>query len=136
MGLAQDYGQAFEWSRKAADQGIALAQFSVARLYLEGNGVAQSYPQALEWTLKAANQGLAEAQFTAAILYAEGPAGVPKDGEQAYMWADLAVQRFSRQEEDRRIVAAKDRDLMGAQLTGDQLHRAKEMEANWVRSHP
>ena len=45
------------WYRKAADQGYAAAQASLAKLYVTGRGVPQDYAQAMAWFRKAADQG-------------------------------------------------------------------------------
>jgi TPR repeat protein len=41
--VAQDYGEAMRWYRKAADQGDATAQAAIGWLYEHGEGVAQDY---------------------------------------------------------------------------------------------
>jgi TPR repeat protein len=135
-GVARDPVKAVEWSRKAADQGVAMAQFGLARAYYSGEGVAKDYALALQWSLKAADQGLAEAQFTAAIIYATDLPGMPRNTMRAYMWADLAVSRFTPDEQDRRDKAANDRDILAAHLTPEHLAAAKRMEADWIAHHP
>jgi hypothetical protein len=62
-GVPQDYVQAVKWWRKAADQGDALAQSNLGRIYGDGQGVPQDYVQAVKWLRKAAKQGHADAQF-------------------------------------------------------------------------
>ncbi len=47
---------------KAAEQGDADAQYSLAFSYLEGYGVTQDYVEAARWFRKAAEQGNADAQ--------------------------------------------------------------------------
>jgi hypothetical protein len=135
-GVAHDPVIGVDWFRKAADQGMATAQFGLSRAYYSGEGVDKDYALALQWALKAADQGLAEAQFTAAIIYATDLPGMPRQTMRAYMWADLAVTRFSPSEKERRDKAANDRDILATRLTPEHLAAAKRMEADWVAQHP
>ena len=48
-GIPQDYGEAFKWYRKAAQQGYASAQFYLGWMYENGEGVDQSYVTAHVW---------------------------------------------------------------------------------------
>ena len=61
-GVPQDYAQAAQWYRKAAEQGEAFAQFNLGLLYNSGRGVPQDYAQAAQWYEKAAVQGDAWSQ--------------------------------------------------------------------------
>ena len=61
--MTQDYAEAARWFRKAADQGLAEAQFNLGIMYDGGQGVAQDYAEAVRWFRKAADQSLAAAQF-------------------------------------------------------------------------
>ena len=56
QGVPQDYAQAVSWYRKAADQGYALAQFSLGGMYYSGRGVPQDYIQAHMWWNLAASR--------------------------------------------------------------------------------
>ena len=51
-GVAQNYSEAAKWYRKAAEQGISLAQFSLGLMYYHGQGVLQSYDEAYHWWAK------------------------------------------------------------------------------------
>ena len=44
-GVSQDYAQALEWYRKAADQGEATALFNLGVMYDNRRGVSQDYAQ-------------------------------------------------------------------------------------------
>ena len=59
-GVAQSYEKAAKWYQKAADQGVAKAQYNLGNCYRLGQGVAQSYEKAAKWYQKAADQGDAE----------------------------------------------------------------------------
>ena len=52
----------FYWYRKAAEQGLASAQYNLGLMYYEGDGVELDVKQAVSWTRKAAEQGYASAQ--------------------------------------------------------------------------
>ena len=59
----KDYPQAAYWFNKAAEQGLAIAQFYLGQMYESGRGVTQDDEQAVEWWKKAAEQGNASAQY-------------------------------------------------------------------------
>jgi len=48
---------------QAANQGHALAQFTLGLLYTHGNGVIKNDTAAFEWQLKAAEQGHADSVY-------------------------------------------------------------------------
>ncbi len=48
-GVEQDYVEAAEWYRKAADQGVAKAQKELGNLYAKGRGVPRDYEEAYFW---------------------------------------------------------------------------------------
>ena len=56
-GVEQDYAKAMEWYRKAADRGLADAEYSVGVLYENGWGVTKDIDRAKGWYQKAADQG-------------------------------------------------------------------------------
>ncbi len=60
-GLDKDVVQAFNWYRKAAEQGHAGAQLCVGYSYTEGLGVTKDYSQAVYWLQKSAKNGKKEA---------------------------------------------------------------------------
>ncbi len=68
-GVPQDYVQAIQWFRKAADQGFAAAQYNLGSLYYKGQGVPQDYAQAVQWYTKVSDQGDADAQNKLGSLY-------------------------------------------------------------------
>ena len=49
QGVPQDYTQAAEWYRKAAEQGLDNAQYNLGVLYNDGQGVPQDYAEAYFW---------------------------------------------------------------------------------------
>lgn len=62
VGVPKDDAQAVQWYRKAAEQGLAAAQYSLGLRYEKGLGVPNVYTLAEEWYRKAAEQGNTEAK--------------------------------------------------------------------------
>jgi hypothetical protein len=60
------------WTRQAAEQGYAEAQFNLGVFYALGRGVPQDSGQALVWYRKAAEQGHQEAQKSLAAMSQAG----------------------------------------------------------------
>jgi TPR repeat protein len=48
-GVPQDYAQAAPWYRKAAEQGVGLAQYALGSEYENGHGVPLDHSQAYFW---------------------------------------------------------------------------------------
>lgn len=78
--------------RKAASEGDATAQYTIADRYLEGNGTKRNVKKATEWLDRAARAGLAPAQYRLAAMYERG-LGVPKDIDKARSWYAAAAER-------------------------------------------
>jgi TPR repeat protein len=86
---------AVEWTRKAADQGFAAAQWTLGWMYGDGLGVAKNPSLDLEWTRKAADQGFAAAQYHLGMRYHKGDFGVEKSPSLALeWWRQAAMQGF------------------------------------------
>jgi len=92
--VVQDYTLAAFWYRKAAEQGSAAAQYSLANLYHNGQGVTRDHTEATFWWCKAAEHGNADAQWWLGIAYYYGK-GVPQD----YVMADLWYRKAAEQKE-------------------------------------
>ena len=89
---ANNFTAAVEQYRKAAEQGLAVAQNNLGVMYETGQGVSQDYQQAAAWYRKAAEQGLAVAQTSLGVMYEKGQ-GVPKDYQQAVAWYRKAADQ-------------------------------------------
>src|SRR6201995_2695110 len=63
---------AFPLLSRAAQAGIAEAEFRIGRCYLEGAGVPPSRADGARWLERAANQGYVEAQAQLATLAVHG----------------------------------------------------------------
>lgn len=92
QGVTQDYRNAAEWFRKAADQGNANAQHNLGALYLKGRGVTQDSAEAVKWYRKAADQGLPIAQFFLGMCCMDGR-GVAPDAAEAVKWYTKAADQ-------------------------------------------
>ncbi|OJF98504.1 peptidoglycan-binding protein [Rhizobium sp. 58] len=94
-GLKADLAEAAKWYQKAADAGIAPAQYRLASLYEKGTGVARDLSKAKILYAQAAEQGNASAMHNLAVLMASGGEGSP-DFAAAGQWfakaADLGVR--------------------------------------------
>ncbi len=55
--MSQNYAEAAEWYRKAADEGNANAQYSLGHMYQFEQGVRQDSREAANWFQKAAERG-------------------------------------------------------------------------------
>ncbi len=128
QGVPQDYAEAMKWYRKAAEQGLAIAQFNLGSMYYNGEGVPQDYADALQWYRKAAEQGESHAQYNLGVMYEEGR-GVPQDYLQAHMWYNLAASRFPPGEGHDRAV--KNRDIVAEKMTPAKISEAEKLAREW-----
>lgn len=85
----RDIEQAIQWYQRAAEQGVAEAQFNLAHLLVEEEISAAA---AAEWMQKAAEQGMADAQYLLGVIYAEG-IGVEMDDVKARLWLQRAIAK-------------------------------------------
>ena len=92
MGVPQSDENAVKWFTKAAEKGLASAQYNLGRCYENGDGISKSYEKAVEWYSKAANQGDARAQFGLGECYYNGW-GVSKSYEKAVEWYTKAANQ-------------------------------------------
>ncbi len=91
-GVSQDYSQALNWFRKAADQGDAGGQNGLGIIYLSGAGVPKDYALALVWYRKAADQGFDPAENDLGYMYEFGR-GIPQDYAMALVWFRKAADQ-------------------------------------------
>lgn len=85
-----DYHVAFKWMEMAAHQNDAGAQFTLAKMYANGNGVIKDLKKSLKWLRKAAEQNQAAAQFHLGVHYLRGD-GVIKNDVIAHMWFNISA---------------------------------------------
>jgi TPR repeat protein len=92
-GAPQDYAEAAKWYRKAAEQGVATAQWRLGSIYRGAPpGVPRDYGEAVKWFRMAAEQGHASAQVALGVGYHEGQ-GVPQDDAEASKWYRRAAEQ-------------------------------------------
>ena len=128
--LPQSDIEAVKWFRKAADQGMAEAQYQLANMYAHGRGeLAKDDTQAVAWLRKAADQGLADAQYTLGGMYALGKAGVVQDPVQSYIWIELAAKQGHAKaiEAQKKIIEV---------LPTSQLEEVQRLSREWAAAHP
>jgi TPR repeat protein len=125
--VPRDYGEAIRWFRKAAEQGNAKSQFSLAFKYEQGQEVSQNYTEAIHWYRKAAEQGEPHAQFNLGVMYAKGH-GVPQDYVQGYLWISLGASHATG-EAHRKFAA--DRDSLAEEMTAQQIVEAQRLAREW-----
>ena len=74
---------------KAADQGHAGAQCTLAQFFQKGLVYRQDLDEAMLWYSRSAKQGYGPAQLALGQIYHEGQ-GVKVDNNEAYKWLKLA----------------------------------------------
>lgn len=92
MGVAKDLKEAVKWYRRAAEQGIALAQSNLGLIYENGVGGVKDSKEAVKWYRKAAEQGYVNAQNNLGRMYLNGT-GVAKDPKEAVKWIRKAADQ-------------------------------------------
>jgi hypothetical protein len=87
----QDYTQALQWWRLAAEQGEPLAQNGVGWIYLNCLGVKCDSREAAIWFRKSAEQSCSTAQRNLGYILEHGK-GVSVDYPEALKWYRLAAE--------------------------------------------
>jgi TPR repeat protein len=89
--VEQNFTEAIQWIRKAAEQGHALAQNNLGVIFMQGRGVPQDDAEAAKWLRKGAEQGYLVAQYTLGSLFLKKP-----DSEsqvEAIQWLRMAAEQ-------------------------------------------
>ena len=120
-----DYATALREFTLLAEQGDAVAQTSLGKLYSEGLGVPQDYKTAVKWYTLSAEQGVAVAQINLGLMYALGQ-GVIQDYVYAHMWGNLAASNGSEN-------GGKLRDIVAKKMTRTQIAEAQKLARECVR---
>ena len=113
-GVTKDLRATASWYRKAADQGLPIAQHNLGVMHRDGIGVARDGRQARDWFRKAAEQGDALAQTNLGALYIMGD-GVKQDDVRGYAWTSLGAEQGNEIAKDNRAM------LRRTMTTGDLL---------------
>ena len=122
-GLPQNYLEAKDWFKKAADQGHAGAQVNLGTLYSLGRGAPYSDHMALFWFQKAAEQRNALAFAKLGMMYERGRA-VPQSLIEAHMWYNLSVAYGEKR-------AAESREAVAIRMTAGQIAEAEARAKKW-----
>ncbi len=77
--------------RRAADRGLAMAQYRMAKLYERGEGVPADLNMARQWTERAAAAGNRRAMHDLGVYFARGE-GAPLDEAAAFRWFRQAAE--------------------------------------------
>ncbi len=88
---AGDFAIGAELIRKSAGQGLAPAQYRLAKLHEKGLGVSRDLAEARKWTERAARGGNVKAMHDFAVYMAEGEGG-PQSYAGAVEWFGRASQ--------------------------------------------
>jgi TPR repeat protein len=131
LGLTTSDGvQTFNFYRKAAEIGNALAQMTLGERYNAGRDVPQDYSKAAFWYGLAAEQGEVNSQYELGCLYEAGR-GVSKDYVKAHMWFNLAASSSPATLGNRNL-AETARDQAAAKMTPAQIAEAQKLASDWV----
>ncbi len=84
------YEEAFQWYKKAAENGDVRGISQLSLCYCNGKGVIRDYATSIVYTKKAAEMGHPYAQYHLATHYEDGR-GITKDSLQAYEWYKKAA---------------------------------------------
>jgi len=123
--VPRNYAESGKWYLKAANQGLAEAQFKLGVRYFEfGRQAKENYTTAFSWFFKAGNQGIAAAQFNIGLMYQQGR-GVPTNKVEAYKWYNVAAaQGFTK--------AAAAREILNYELSRAEVLEAERRAAGFT----
>lgn len=127
IGGGPDYEKSIHWTTKLAEIGHLPSQLELMRIYSRGDHVAEDDKQALGWALKAAKQDSVAAYMFLGAALADGR-GVARDPVEAYKWFNVAALHRENQQA---LEAAKRRDEIARQLSGDQIKEAQRLSFDW-----
>jgi adenylate cyclase len=85
-------GGSGEGLQRAAERGMAKAQYALGKAYRDGTGVKRDAASAARWFERAARQGYAPAQRNVGLRYAHGD-GVEPSPSEAVFWLTLAIEQ-------------------------------------------
>ena len=145
LGVGKNPLMAMKWYRLAAQQGHAVAQYTLAMMHRKGLDPATrprsgamgvggavatpsqrlgiAYMEALKWFELAAEQGLADAQYKLGLMYATGN-GIPTNFVTAHLWWSVAVD-YGSEEARRKLM------LLEPLMTEADLGKARSLAVEW-----
>lgn len=129
--INEDYRQAAEWYKKAADQGNSAGMIHLAELYRNGKGLPRDMEASVDLYRKAAELNNTSAQGALGVLYCFGQ-GVRQNYVEAYFWYELAASVPGPDQE--RFLA--NRQIAGTHITAEDLDAIEARIAQWKAAHP
>jgi localization factor PodJL len=114
---------AFEWTKKAAEGGLAGAMNRLAMMYYSGSGVARDPSLTAVWLRRAAKRGETDSAFNLGALYMKGE-GVPANPTEAYEWMMIAAKLGDKQ-------APQTAAALKSQLTEAQIAKVHDEVENF-----
>ena len=91
LGVEKDQQIAVGWFKKAAELGLAKAQFNLGLSYQKGQGASKDIHKAIEWFRKSAEQGYAKAEAKMGYYTVTGT-GVKQNFTEALRWYRRAAE--------------------------------------------
>lgn len=82
-GVEKDLSKSFEWAKKSAESGSAVAQNMLGNLYNDGQGTQKNVDKAIEWYKRSASQKNPKAEYQLGYYYENG-IGFEKDYKKAF----------------------------------------------------
>ncbi len=126
-GVPKDFNETAKWMTRAAEQGEAASQNTLAVLYFNGEGVEKNIDEAIKWWRRSAENGNSKAQVSLGAMDYDGK-GVEKDMVQALMWHNLSIINGSEDGQHNKITLEKE-------ATPEQLAEAKKLTDEWMKKH-
>jgi TPR repeat protein len=131
-----DEAVALQWWTRAAEQGLAVGQYNVAKARQRAMRKMNDMVVVNEWLLKAAEQGFLEAQLDIAVSYTmKGEKWF--DPVQAYKWftigaANALAQGSRGQEDELAIFAYNNLTKFSKKMTKAQIAEAEKLSRAWL----
>ncbi len=113
----------FATLQRKAESGEPIAEYDLAKAYLEGKIVTKDAAQGLAWLQKSADQRYVGAEFALAYMYQNGAAKLPKDPHKAADWYRKAAKQQNKASQDA-LATMLAQGLISAE------------EANWRTAEP
>ena len=120
-GTPINYAHAALLFRELAEEGNAVAQFSLGAMFQNGLGVPQNYMEAVKWYQKSAMGNHPDGQYLLGLALKEG-SGVPRNRIEAFKWLQLAAEGDKKYIESRDELAL----LLPAEMMAEGKRRAEE----------
>ncbi|MDE1570310.1 tetratricopeptide repeat protein [Aquabacter sediminis] len=131
-GVRKDPNRARDMYAYAASYfGDPVAQYRLAKLYLDGTGVNRDPRQAARWLILSAQKGQYEAQAVLGHMLFRGEDGIPRQGARGLMWLTLARDSAAGPE-DKWVVELYDEAF--ADATPDERAQALRYLEQWLKT--